>query len=279
MAEPATAWADNVRSLAPEDDRRHLRMLEALLFASREPLSRGEIALRMPDGIDLDALLHELQSAYAGRGVNLRRADERWAFRTAEDLAFVLKRDVVETRKLSRAAVETLAIVAYHQPATRAEIEEIRGVAVSGGTVDVLLQAGWIRLRGRRRTPGRPVTFGTTPAFLDHFGLESIGDLPGLADLRAAGLIDSLASSGAEMPDPNDSSDLADDEDPLEPDFADFGAGLGSEEDDDAAAPADPEEFSEGDEPAAELDTGQFDSDETLEAPADDELDEGAPRG
>ena len=121
------------------------------------------------------------------RGVNLRRVDDRWAFRTAEDLAFVLKREVVEQRKLSRAALETLAIIAYHQPVTRAEIEEIRGVAISKGTLDVLLEAGWVRLRGRRRTPGRPVTFGTTPQFLDHFGLEAIGDLPGLADLKAAG--------------------------------------------------------------------------------------------
>ena len=180
MGEPATAWDEtNVRSLSPEDHRRHLRMLEALLFAATEPLSRAEIALRMPEDIDLDALLHELQAAYAGRGVNLRRFDDRWAFRTAEDLAFVLKREVVEQKKLSRAAVETLAVIAYHQPATRAEIEEVRGVAVSPGTLDVLLEAGWVRLRGRRRTPGRPVTFGTTPAFLDHFGLESIGDLPG----------------------------------------------------------------------------------------------------
>jgi segregation and condensation protein B len=234
MAEAAAAWDEsNVRSLAPEDHRQHLRMLEAILFAAAEPLSRDEIALRMPEGVDLDTLLHELQSAYAGRGVTLRRRDDRWVFRTADDLAFVLRRDVVQEKKLSRAAVETLAIVAYHQPVTRAEIEEVRGVAVSRGTIDVLLEAGWIRLRGRRRTPGRPVTFGTTPAFLDHFGLESIGDLPGLADLKAAGLIESLAVPGDEMPTPNDSHDLAEDEDPLEPGFDEYGV---TEPEDDAEA-------------------------------------------
>ena len=221
MAEAAIAWDEtNISSLAPEDHALHLRMLEAILFAASEPLSRTEIGARMPEGVDLDALLHELQSAYAGRGVNLRRNDDRWAFRTAEDLAFVLKRQVVQEKKLSRAAIETLAIIAYHQPATRAEIEDVRGVAVSRGTLDVLLETGWIRLRGRRRTPGRPVTFGTTPAFLDHFGLESIGDLPGLADLRAAGLIETLASPSEEMPPPDDREDLREDEDPLELDFA-----------------------------------------------------------
>ena len=234
MGEPATAWDEsNVRSLSTEDHRLHLRMLEAILFAQSDPLSRAEIALRMPEEIDLDALLHELQTAYAGRGVTLRRFDDRWAFRTAEDLAFVLKREVVEQKKLSRAAVETLAVIAYHQPATRAEIEDVRGVAVSPGTLDVLLEAGWVRLRGRRRTPGRPVTFGTTPAFLDHFGLESIGDLPGLADLRAAGLIDTLANPTEETPTPNDSADLRDDEDPLEPDFMNFGQEPEPEEPDD----------------------------------------------
>jgi len=234
MAEPAVVheWDDaNASELTPEDHRRHVRMLEALLFAAAEPLSRSEMALRMPEGIDLDALLSELQASYAEHGVNLRRFDDRWAFRTAEDLAFVLKREIVEQKKLSRAAVETLAVIAYHQPATRAEIEEVRGVAVSPGTLDVLLEAGWIRLRGRRRTPGRPVTFGTTPAFLDHFGLESIGDLPGLADLRAAGLIDTLAPPTDEAPEPDDSPALREDEDPLEPDFMGFGQAAEAEDD------------------------------------------------
>jgi segregation and condensation protein B len=237
----------NDRSWAPEDHRLHLRMLEAILFASANPLSRAEVAARMPEGVDIDALLHELQAAYAGRGVALRRSEDRWAFRTAEDLAFVLRKEVVQERKLSRAAVETLAVIAYHQPATRAEIEEVRGVQVSRGTIDVLLETGWIRLRGRRRTPGRPVTFGTTPTFLDHFGLESIRDLPGLADLRAAGLIETLAPPGEEMPAPDDSADLRDDEDPLEPDFA----GLDAEPD-----PADEEQPDPGGELPDERDAG-----------------------
>ena len=224
MGEAAEAWDDQPEpATSPEDQRRHLRMLEAILFASAEPLSIAEIGLRMPAGVDLQTLLRELQAAYAERGINLRRNDDRWAFRTADDLAFVLKRDVVEQRKLSRAAVETLAVVAYHQPVTRAEIEDVRGVAVSPGTLDKLLEAGWVRLRGRRRTPGRPVTFGTTPAFLDHFGLESIGDLPGLADLRAAGLIETLATPNDEMPSPNDDPGLREDEDPLEEGFNGFG--------------------------------------------------------
>jgi segregation and condensation protein B len=221
---------DNVPSVAPEDQRLHLRMLEAILFAASEPLSEAEIATRVPEGIDVAPLLRELQAAYAGRGINLRRHDENWAFRTAEDLAFVLRREIKEDRKLSRAALETLSIIAYHQPVTRAEIEEVRGVTISKGTLDILLEAGWVRLRGRRRTPGRPLTFGTTPQFLDHFGLEAIGDLPGLADLKAAGLLDSMTSVGDEALQPDDRADLADDEDPLEFDYSDL------EREDDAAA-------------------------------------------
>ena len=191
MAEPRVARAgSNITSLSPDHHRLHLRMLEAILFAASEPLSEIEIASRLPAGIDVAGLLLELQTGYAGRGVNLFASEGHWAFRTAEDLSVVLRRESVEHRKLSRAALETLAIIAYHQPVTRAEIEEIRGVAVAKGTLDVLLEAGWVRLRGRRRTPGRPVTFGTTPGFLDHFGLASIRDLPGLAELRAAGLLD-----------------------------------------------------------------------------------------
>jgi segregation and condensation protein B len=211
----------NVTSLAPEEERLHLRMLEAMLFASATPLSQEDLASRLPEGADVRALLAELQVAYAGRGVNLREVDRRWAFRTAEDLAFLLRREVVEQKKLSRAAIETLAIIAYHQPVTRAEIEDIRGVTISRGTLDVLLEAGWIRLRGRRRTPGRPVTFGTTVEFLDHFGLEAISDLPGLADLKAAGLLDPAALAAGDLPAPRADSELAPDEDPLELDFAD----------------------------------------------------------
>ncbi len=237
MAEAATAWeGTNVHSLSmeTEDHRRHLRMLEAILFAASEPLSNKQLAERMPEGIELDALLHELQTAYAGRGVNLRRTEELWAFRTAEDLAFVLKREVVQEKKLSRAAIETLAVIAYHQPVTRAEIEEIRGVSLSRGTLDVLLEAGWVRLRGRRRAPGRPVTFGTTPDFLDHFGLELIGDLPGLADLKAAGLLDAIISADDEEPRPTDDEELQEDEDALDLDFSDLESAEGLEEEDDA---------------------------------------------
>jgi segregation and condensation protein B len=209
------------------------------LFAASEPLSSKQIAERMPEGIDLDALLHELQAAYAGRGVNLRRADDCWAFRTAEDLAFVLKREVVQEKRLSRAAIETLAVVAYHQPVTRAEIEEIRGVSLSRGTLDVLLEAGWVRLRGRRRTPGRPVTFGTTPAFLDHFGLESIGDLPGLADLKAAGLLDAMVGA-EEEPRPADDEERQEDEETLDLDFSDLEGAEGLQEEDEPAGESGP---------------------------------------
>ncbi|WP_072746563.1 SMC-Scp complex subunit ScpB [Oceanicella actignis] len=166
------------------------RMVEAILFASAEPLSVAEIEARMPPGSDAREALRLLARRYEGRGVTLRRAGERWAFRTAPDLGFLMSRETVETRPLSRAAIETLAIIAYHQPVTRAEIEEIRGVAVSKGTIDLLMERGWIRLGRRRATPGRPVTFVVTDAFLDHFGLESARDLPGLRELREAGLLD-----------------------------------------------------------------------------------------
>src|SRR5690606_16622544 len=166
----------NVTSLAPVEGRHELRVLEALLFASREPLAESALAERLPEGTAIAELLAELSAAYAGRGVNLVRVAGGWAFRTAPDLSHLLQREAEEPRKLSRAALETLAIIAYHQPVTRAEIEEIRGVTTSKGTLDVLMETGWIRMRGRRRTPGRPVTYGTTPAFLDHFGLDSVRD-------------------------------------------------------------------------------------------------------
>ncbi len=166
------------------------RMVEALLFAAAEPISEAELARRLPEGTDARAALAALAGRYEGRGIRLVEVAGGWAFRTAPDLAFLLRREVEETRRLSRAAVETLAIIAYHQPATRAEIEEIRGVATSKGTLDTLMDLGWVRLGRRRETPGRPVTFTTTPAFLDHFGLASAKDLPGLKELRAAGLLD-----------------------------------------------------------------------------------------
>lgn len=167
-----------------------VRLIEALLFASAEPLAEVDLARRLPEGTDLAALLEELRRRYAGRGVNLVRRERGWAFRTAPDLAADLHVEAMVPRRLSRAAVETLAIIAYHQPVTRGEIEEIRGVALSKGTLDTLFEAGWVRPKGRRRTPGRPLTWATTDAFLDHFALESLDDLPGTEELKAAGLLD-----------------------------------------------------------------------------------------
>jgi segregation and condensation protein B len=171
-------------------DRQHLRMLEAVLFASADPLSERELAQRLPEDVAIPALLAALKAHYADRGVNLVQAGKTWAFRTAPDLAAVLSRDKMTERKLSRAALETLAIIAYHQPVTRAEIEEIRGVQLSKGTLDVLFDQGWIRPKGRRQTPGRPVTWGSTDTFLDHFGLESLAELPGVDEMKVAGLLD-----------------------------------------------------------------------------------------
>ena len=168
----------------------NLKVLEALIFASSEPVPRKVLEEKMPDGVDLELLLGELKSHYADRGVNLVRRGKGWAFRTDPVIAKALMIERTVNRKLSRAAVETLAICAYHQPVTRAEIEEIRGVGLSKGTMDVLFEAGWIRPRGRRQTPGRPVTWGTTEGFLDQFAMESIDDLPGMDELKAAGLID-----------------------------------------------------------------------------------------
>lgn len=174
-----------------DNDPRHLRLLEAVLFASADPLSERALTHRLPEGVDLQELLKELQETYQDRGVNLVRAGKSWAFRTAPDLSQQLNMEIDVPRKPSRAAVETLAIIAYHQPVTRAEIEEVRGVGLSRGTLDVLLEAGWIKPKGRRRTPGRPMTWGTTDDFLDHFGLEDVRDLPGMEELKAAGLLDS----------------------------------------------------------------------------------------
>lgn len=166
------------------------RMIEAMLFAASEPLETREMAARMPHGSDPAEALVNLRKSYEGRGVTIRKVGDGWALRTAPDLGFLMQREVVETRKLSRAAIETLAIIAYHQPVTRAEIEEIRGVSVSRGTVDQLLEIEWIRFGRRKMTPGRPVTFVVTESFLDHFSLESARDLPGLRELRDAGLLD-----------------------------------------------------------------------------------------
>ncbi|WP_170774501.1 SMC-Scp complex subunit ScpB [Ruegeria lacuscaerulensis] len=190
------------------------RMVEAVLFASAEPVSISDLEARMPHGSDAAQAVDLLRKRYEGRGVRVVRVGEAWAIRTAPDLGFLMQKETVETRKLSRAAIETLAIVAYHQPCTRAEIEEIRGVSVSRGTIDQLLEMEWIRLGRRRMTPGRPVTFVVTPQFLDHFGLENARDLPGLQELRAAGLLENRPPPGT-IP-LGESSDEEEDEDQVE---------------------------------------------------------------
>jgi len=200
-----------------------VRLLEALLFAAPVPLAEAELAQRLGDDADIPGLLRELAAQYAERGVNLVRLAGGWTFRTAPDLASFLVSERPVSRKLSRAAVETLAIIAYHQPVTRAEIEEIRGVSAAKGTVDVLLETGWIRPRGRRKAPGRPLTYGTTAEFLSHFGLEAVGDLPGLDELKGSGLFDGTLPAGFGVPEPSDDPALRDNEDPLEPGDIDLG--------------------------------------------------------
>jgi segregation and condensation protein B len=214
--------ADEVESMS-ETRPEELRLVEALLFASAEPLDEKTLAARLPQGVDIKTVLQQLQAEYAPRGVNLVRLAGKWAFRTASDLSWLLTKDSVVPRKLSRAAIETLAIVAYHQPVTRAEVEEIRGISAAKGTLDVLLETGWVRPRGRRKAPGRPVTYGTTEAFLSHFGLEALDDLPGLDELKGSGLLDGRLPPGFSVPSPSDDPALRDDEDPLEPEDLDLG--------------------------------------------------------
>jgi segregation and condensation protein B len=219
MASLAEVRVEESEEIAAEPQARpeELRILEALLFAASEPLDQATLAKRMPEGVDVKAALAQLQADYATRGVNLIRVANKWTFRTAGDLAWLMSRESTETKKLSRAAIEVLAIVAYHQPVTRAEIEEIRGVVTSKGTLDVLLETGWIKPRGRRKTPGRPLTFGTTDAFLTQFSLETLGDLPGLEELKGTGLLDSRLPTGFTVPSPSDDPTLREDEEPLEP--------------------------------------------------------------
>ena len=200
-----------------------LRLLEAMLFASAEPIDEKDLAARLPEGTNMAGALERLREDYANRGVNLVRINGKWTFRTATDLSWLLSKESSERRKLSRAAIETLAIVAYHQPVTRSEIEELRGVSTSAGSVDVLLETGWIRPRGRRKTPGRPVTYGTTADFLSHFGLDQVADLPGLEELKGAGMFDGRLPPGFSVPMPSDDAALRDDEDPLEPGDLDLG--------------------------------------------------------
>lgn len=213
-AGPAPEWSE-------EEIAEHARMAEALLFAAAEPLDARSIADRLPVGADIPRIIDKLAADYEGRGVVLNKVGAKWRFVTAADVAHVLDKEKVSPRKLSRAALETLAIIAYHQPCTRADIEDVRGVAVSKGSLDQLLEIGWARLRGKRRdAPGRPTLYGTTDAFLEHFGLESVADLPGLADLKAAGLLDARLPPGFAVPTPTDGDDEEiDDEDGEEAEF------------------------------------------------------------
>src|SRR6478752_3550014 len=199
---------------SPEANAEHLRMVEALLFAASEPLDQKALSTSLPEGADVPGVLEALEQAYEKRGVNLCKVAGKYQFRTASDLAFLLRKEQPEQKRLSKAAIETLAIISYHQPVTRAEIEDIRGVAMSKGTIDILMEIGWIKIRGRKRTPGRPVTYGTTEAFLVQFGLESVTHLPGMDELKAAGFLDAIPPSSFEVPTP--SADLAPDEDPFE---------------------------------------------------------------
>ena len=194
---------------------RDMRVAEALLFATPGPVEAQILALHFTPRADIDAVMVALTAAYAGRGVQVVRAAGGWMLRTAPDLVEVLGPGAPEPRKLSRAATEVLAIIAYHQPVTRAQIEDIRGVSTSKGTLDVLLDSGWVRLRGRRKAPGRPVTYGTTPAFLVHFGLDTVQDLPGLDELKGAGLLDARMPANFSIPLPSDAHALGEDEEPL----------------------------------------------------------------
>jgi segregation and condensation protein B len=194
----------------------NVRIVEALLFAASEPLDEATLAESLPKGTDVGAVVSELKEQYAGRGITVVKTAGKWTFRTADDLSWLLEKHAYEERRLSKAALETLAIIAYHQPVTRAEIEEIRGVSTSAGTLDILLESAWVRPRGRRRAPGKPITYGTTEAFLAHFGLDSVKDLPGLADLKAQGLLDSTLPPGFSVPSPTDVAALMPDELPLD---------------------------------------------------------------
>ena len=200
---------EELRPVEAED----IRTVEAILFAAEEPLDASNIADKLNANANVPAIMAAIAEKYEGAGFNLQKTDNKWVFRTAPDLAHALQKHVVQQRRLSRAALETLAIIAYHQPVTRAEIEDIRGVSISKGTLDVLLESEWVKIRGRRRVPGRPVTYGTSDHFLLHFGLESLTDLPGLEELKAAGLLDDRLPPGFEVPAPEPDSDP--DEDPL----------------------------------------------------------------
>jgi segregation and condensation protein B len=208
---------DSVVTMHPYAERsQHLRIVEAMLFASAAPVAIEKLQEFLPAETDVVSLLEDLQDNYSNRGVNLVQIAGKWGFRTAEDMSSVLRKETIEQKRLTKAALETLSIVAYHQPVTRAEIEDIRGVAISKGTLDNLLDIGWVRMRGRRKTPGRPVTYGTTEAFLIQFGLNELTDLPGLQELKAAGLLDGNIPPGFDVPMPRVTDELTADEDPLD---------------------------------------------------------------
>jgi segregation and condensation protein B len=208
---------ETVVTMHPHADRsQNLRVIEAMLFASAEPIAIEKFQEFLAEDTDISGLLTDLQNNYENRGVNLVQVSGKWAFRTAADMSTILRRETIEQKKLSKAALETLSICAYHQPVTRAEIEDIRGVAISKGTLDNLLEIGWVRMRGRRKTPGRPVTYGTTPEFLSHFGLNELTDLPGLHELKAAGLLDGNIPPGFDVPMPRVTDELTADEEPLD---------------------------------------------------------------
>jgi segregation and condensation protein B len=220
MQRGSTITVDYPRELVePTRFAEACRIAEALLFASQAPLSADDLAARVPQDVSINDVLAQLKEDYAARGVNLICVAGKWMFRTADNLSYLLSREAQDVRKLSRAALETLAVIAYHQPVTRGEIEDIRGVSLHRGSLDALLETGWVRLRGRRRTPGRPVTYGTTDAFLTHFGLAAIDDLPGLDELKGAGFLDGRLPPGFTVPLPSDDPTLRADEDPLEEDL------------------------------------------------------------
>lgn len=228
-AEPAIEWSQ-------EELAAHARMAEALLFAAAEPLDEKTIADRLPEGADINAIVERLTADYEHRGVNLRKIDKSWRFTTAPDIAYILEKEKVTPRKLSRAAMETLAIIAYHQPCTRADIEDVRGVQVAKGSLDQLLEIGWVRLAGKRKdVPGRPTLYRTTQSFLEHFTLESVQDLPGLSDLKAAGLLDARLPPGFSVPNPADGDD---DESVDDDDDTEFSQNFLEEDPDDEAADA-----------------------------------------
>jgi segregation and condensation protein B len=217
--EKSEAQAEGNAETRPE----HLRLLEALLFAAAVPLDEKTLGARLPEDVDVKVALRALQAEFSPRGVNLVKIGNKWTFRTAGDLSWLLTKEAIVPKKLSRAAIETLAVIAYHQPVTRAEVEEIRGVVMSKGTFDVLMETGWIKPRGRRKVPGRPITYGTSEDFLSHFGLETLTDLPGLEELKGSGLLDNRLPPGFAVPMPSDDPILRDDEDPLEPGDLDLG--------------------------------------------------------